>query len=190
MLDSASRTPSTQPAKTNHAKPESQSTASRRNGAEPDLAPCLRPDLKSRAHNLPRPASRFVGREREIDEVKDLLCSPIQAEGRHGAQLVTLTGPGGCGKTRLASEIGCRAVEGFADGVWWADLAPLSDPALVPQAVASALGLPEQPGIPLSETLSDALESSHALLVFDNCEQLSAACAVLSAKLGMVDLLA
>lgn len=126
-------------------------------------------------HNLPLELSSFVGREKELAEVKRLL---------EDTRLLTLTGSGGCGKTRLA--LGAAAgelVEGFEDGVWMVDLAPLADPALVPQAVASTLGVREQPVRMLDETLSDYFGSKKVLLVLDNCEHLIEACADLAEAL-------
>ena len=87
-------------------------------------------------------------------------------------RLLTLTGAGGCGKTRLALEVARDLVGAYPEGVWLVDLAPLSEADLVPQAVAQALGVREQPGRPLLETLEDALRSSKMLLVVDNCEHL------------------
>lgn len=122
-------------------------------------------------HNLPSLRSSFVGREREMVEVKRALAM---------TGLLTLTGTGGCGKTRLALEVAKDLVGVYADGVWLVELAPLSDPALVPQAVASVLGLREQPGRSLTETLSNHLKSRQQLLVLDNCEHLIDACARLA----------
>jgi predicted ATPase/DNA-binding CsgD family transcriptional regulator len=123
--------------------------------------------------NLPSELSSFVGRERELAEIKRLL---------EKSRLLTLTGPGGCGKTRLALAAG-ELAEGFDDGVWLVELAPLADPALVPQAVASVLGAREQPGHSLTETLSDHLRPRSLLLVLDNCEHLIEACATLAEAL-------
>jgi hypothetical protein len=124
--------------------------------------------------NLPQELSSFVGREHEISEVEKLL-----AEGR----LLTLTGSGGCGKTRLALKVADDLASRFEDGVWLVELASLTDPALVPQTVAFALGVREQPGRPLTDTLSDHLELKKMLLVLDNCEYLVAACARLAEAL-------
>ena len=127
-----------------------------------------RPRDASLPNNLPLQLSSFVGHEKELAEVKRLLKD---------ARLLTLTGPGGCGKTRLALAAADELVEGFEDGAWLVELAPLSDPSLVPQAVASALGVREQPNRSLTETLSDNLRTRKLLL--DNCEYLIEACATL-----------
>ncbi len=84
-------------------------------------------------------------------------------------RLLTLTGAGGCGKTRLALEAARDLIGAYRDGVWLIELAPLSDPTLIAQAVASALGVREQPGRSLLQTLQDALRSKKMLLVLDNC---------------------
>ena len=122
-------------------------------------------------HNLPLQLTSFVGRERELGEVAALL-------GAH--RLVTLTGPGGTGKTRLALQAAADALEASPDGVWLAELGALADPALVPQAVAAAVGVREEPGRPLLATLTDALRPKRLLLVLDNCEHLLDACAGLA----------
>ncbi|HEY7726836.1 MAG TPA: protein kinase, partial [Candidatus Eisenbacteria bacterium] len=124
--------------------------------------------------NLPAETTSFVGRAREVAEVKRLL-----AEGR----LVTVTGPGGCGKTRLALRVAADLLGDFADGVWLTELAGLSDPALVPQAVAAALGLREEAERPIAETLAAHAAPRALLLVLDNCEHLAAACGSLAASL-------
>jgi non-specific serine/threonine protein kinase len=124
--------------------------------------------------NLPRPVTSFVGRERELAAAGALL---------RGSPLLTLTGPGGVGKTRLALEVAraaARAAGAYPDGVWRVELAPLADPALVPVAVAGAVGVRERPGEPLPETLARALRAKRLLLVLDNCEHLLDACARLS----------
>src|SRR5215208_3689163 len=87
-------------------------------------------------------------------------------------QLLTLTGAGGLGKTRLALEVASDLVGAYPDGVWLVELAPLTEGALVPQAVAKAVGVPEQPGREITETLVDALHKKKLLLVLDNCEHL------------------
>jgi non-specific serine/threonine protein kinase len=118
--------------------------------------------------------SSFVGREKELAEVKRLL---------EDNRLLTLTGSGGCGKTRLALAAASELVEGFEDGVWFVELASLADPSLVPQSVAYALGVREQPGRSPTEALSDYLRNRKVLLVLDNCEHLVEACAELAEAL-------
>ncbi|HLW59821.1 MAG TPA: tetratricopeptide repeat protein [bacterium] len=120
------------------------------------------------AHNLPHPVSSFVGRDREIVEVTRLIST---------SRLVTLTGAGGCGKTRLALKVAAAALEAYPDGVWLVELAALTDPALVLQTVASAVGVREVPGHPLPATVADHLLAKKLLLVVDNCEHLVEACA-------------
>ena len=118
--------------------------------------------------NLPLQLTSFVGRSAEVDEVKGLLSR---------ARLVTLTGAGGIGKTRLALEVATQMVGDFQDGAWLVELAPLMDPELVPQTIIRALGFIEQPGRAAMETLAAALETRHVLCVVDNCEHLSNASA-------------
>ncbi len=125
-------------------------------------------------NNLPLQLSSFVGRGREISEVRKLLSDN---------RLLTLTGPGGSGKTRLALEVAKALVEAFESGVWLVELASLSDPDLVAQAVASALGVREQPNRTLIETLADVLSEKELLLILDNCEHLVGACARLAEAL-------
>ena len=114
-------------------------------------------------HNLPAGRTSFIGRERELVEVKRALAM---------TRLLTLTGVGGSGKTRLALEVAGDLVGAYPDGVWLAELAPLADPGLVPQAVARALRVKEQPGQPLTDTLAETLRTKRTLLVLDNCEHL------------------
>jgi predicted ATPase/DNA-binding SARP family transcriptional activator len=114
-------------------------------------------------HNLPATRSSFVGREREMMEVRRELAM---------TRLLTLTGTGGCGKTRLALEVARELVGAYPDGVWLVELAPLSEGALVPQALAAALGVQEQPERSLTDTLVDFMRKKKALLVLDNCEHL------------------
>ena len=122
-------------------------------------------------NNLPALLSSFIGRQTQIAEVQ-----------RHVAQsrLLTLTGPGGCGKSRLAIQVATHLQADFPDGVWLVELAPLSDPAFVPQTVAFALGAREDPARPIQAVLADVLRPKAALLVLDNCEHLLDACAELS----------
>jgi predicted ATPase/DNA-binding SARP family transcriptional activator/DNA-binding CsgD family transcriptional regulator len=127
-----------------------------------------------RPSNLPLARTSFVGRGRERLEVKRLLAM---------TGLLTLTGAGGCGKTRLALEVARDLVGAHPDGVWLVELAPLSEGALVPKAVAEALGVPQRPAEPLVETLSEVLGDRHLLLVLDNCEHLLESIALLVDRL-------
>jgi len=135
------------------------------------------PALRSAAErptNLPLQVTSFVGRERELHDVRRLL-----GVGR----LVTLVGVGGTGKTRLMLQAATEDVERHADGVWLVELAPVRDPALVVQEVASALGVREQPGLPLIGVVTDYLRAKGLLLLLDNCEHLIAAAADLAQAL-------
>jgi predicted ATPase/DNA-binding SARP family transcriptional activator len=117
----------------------------------------------ARMHNLPAPRSSFVGRESELRNLKRDLAM---------TRLLTLTGAGGCGKTRLALEVAREFIGAYPEGVWLVELAPLSEEALVAQALASVLGVPEQPDRSLTEALVDFMRAKRALLVMDNCEHL------------------
>ncbi len=124
--------------------------------------------------NLPLALSSFIGREKELAEIEKLLADH---------RLLTLTGPGGCGKTRLALKAAFEVAEGFEDGAWWVGLASLSDPDIVPQAVAQALSVREAPGRSLNDALVEHLTPRKSLLILDNCEHLVEGCA------GLVDAL-
>lgn len=143
----------------------------------PDL-PADFPPLRSLDHfanNLPLQLTSFIGREREIAEIKQLLVK---------TRLLTLTGAGGAGKTRLALHVAAEVLDGFSDGVWFVDLGRLSDPVLLAQTAASALGVREEEGgRPLLDTLADFLRTRAVLLVLDNCEHLLESCATLTAGL-------
>lgn len=139
----------------------------------PHEFPPLR-SLDARRNNLPLQLTSFIGREREKAEVRDLLLA---------SRLLTLTGSGGAGKTRLALQVAAEVLEEFPDGVWFVDLATLSDPVLVAHAVAKVLNVTEQPGRPIEDTLADTLRDRHLLLLLDNCEHLVARCAYLSEAL-------
>jgi predicted ATPase/DNA-binding CsgD family transcriptional regulator len=125
-------------------------------------------------HGFPAALTSFIGRDGPVREVAGLL------EQR---RLVTVTGPGGSGKTRLAAEVAKRIAERFADGAWLAGLAPVADPALVPAVVAAALGVREQPGVPAGEAVARVLARQQLLLVLDNCEHVIGAAAELCAGL-------
>ena len=129
----------------------------------PDLAADF-PPLRTRSlrpSNLPAELSSFIGRERELAELERLLES---------ARLVTLSGPGGAGKTRLGQRIAASVAGNYADGVYFVALAATSDPELVPNTVAKALGVVEQPGRPLVESLQRYVTEKHMLLVLDSYE--------------------
>jgi len=124
--------------------------------------------LPTPKHNLPYQLTSFIGRQQEIAQLKGLMTAN---------RLVTLTGAGGAGKSRLAMEVAGQLLDAFADGVWMVELAALSDAKVLPQAVAAALTLNEQPARPVIETLGDYLASKRLLLVLDNAEHLLDACA-------------
>ncbi len=133
------------------------------------VAPDLRADFpKLRSlnvlnTNLPSQITGFVGREQDLRDIQALLVQ---------ARLVTLCGAGGVGKTRCALQAGADAFERYGDGVWFADLAALSDPLLVPAAVAAIFDLQESPGRPVLDSLLAHLKQKHLLLILDNCEHL------------------
>ncbi len=142
----------------------------------PDL-PADFPQLRSLdvlPNNLPIQLTSFIGREREMAEIKRLM---------QGTRLLTLTGVGGSGKTRLALYVAADLLDAFTDGVWFVEFAPLVNPPLVPQTVATALSLREQPGRSFTATLAGYLQPKRALLVLDNCEHVVAACAQLVSTL-------
>ena len=126
--------------------------------------------------NLPFPLTSFIGRTSQVAEITRLAST---------TRLLTLTGPGGVGKTRLAQEVAGQLLPRFADGVWMVDLAPLSQAGDVPQAVALALGVRQEAKRPALSTLVDALRERELLLLLDNCEHLIPACLeVIAALLG------
>jgi non-specific serine/threonine protein kinase len=127
-----------------------------------------------RRHNLPQPLTSFVGHDDDLDEYATLFGA---------TRLLTLTGIGGCGKTRLALELANRLLPGQADGVWYVDLAPLQDPDRVALTVAAALGIREEGGRSMTETLAAVLAGRRLLLVLDNCEHLMASAASLVREL-------
>jgi len=133
----------------------------------------IEPKLAPRT-NLPVPLTSFIGREKEIDEVLNLL---------EEKRLLTLTGSGGVGKTRLAIEATNKILSEYEDGIWWVDLVSMTDPSLVPQAVVKILGVHEISDQPLAETLIEYFQHKQALIVLNNCEHLVSTCAQLADQL-------
>jgi predicted ATPase/class 3 adenylate cyclase/DNA-binding CsgD family transcriptional regulator len=132
----------------------------------PDLRnefPPLRTPKALVSHNLPSQLTSFVGRQAEIKSLREALETN---------RLITLTGAGGAGKTRLAVQVAADLAEKYGDGVCYVDLAPITHPAVVPVTAARALGLPDQPGRSTIDTLQQHLCDRHTLLVLDNCEHL------------------
>lgn len=136
----------------------------------PDLPSEFPPlkNLDSRANNLPIQLTSFIGREQEMARTKALLGA---------TRLLTLTGAGGTGKTRLALQVAADLIGEFPDGVWFVELASLTDPTLIPQTVASVLGLRYESGQSLVTVLTEYLHAKTTLLFLDNCEHLVDACA-------------
>ena len=135
--------------------------------------PALR-SLEAVPNNLPQQVTTFIGREREHVQIKAALKK---------TRLLTLTGIGGIGKTRLSLQVAADVINEFADGVWFVELAPLTDSNLVPQVVATILGVKEDAGRPLTEALVASVRERQLLLVLDNCEHLVSACAELARQL-------
>jgi predicted ATPase len=141
----------------------------------PDTFPPLR-TLDARPHNLPVQTTTLIGREREMAEITSLLL-------HDDVRLLTLTGPGGIGKTRLAVEVARRLAEEGQLAVAFAELAPIADQTLVPHAIAGAVGVRERVDRPLLETLAEVLRPARLLLVLDNCEHLVAGCGAVAQAL-------
>jgi predicted ATPase/DNA-binding CsgD family transcriptional regulator/class 3 adenylate cyclase len=135
--------------------------------------PALR-SMEAFAHNLPVQLTSFIGRAAEMTQVRALL---------QDNRLVTLTGAGGVGKTRLALQVAAEVLTWFPAGVWHVDLGPVTEPAVVAVAVARALGLSDEAGQPALESVAGFLGARHALVVLDNCEHLLEPCAVLAEAL-------
>ena len=137
-------------------------------GLEFEFPPLRSLDNPELPNNLPAQPASFVGRDVEVAEVRRLVGS---------ARLVTLTGAGGCGKTRLALQVAAELLDGSGDGVWLVELASVSEQGAVPAAISEALGITSRAGRPVLDTLLDALELQYVLIVLDNCEHLIEACA-------------
>jgi predicted ATPase/class 3 adenylate cyclase len=139
--------------------------------AHPDLPLNFPPliSLGSSPNNLPEQPTSFIGREREVEEIINLLNS--SSRENKNVRLLTLTGPGGTGKTRLSLEVARRSLSHYPDGVYFVGLAAITEASQVPNAIAVELGLVEQPGLPLSELLARFFRKKEMLLVLDNFEQ-------------------
>lgn len=138
--------------------------------AHPDL-PARFPPLRGSQdtpHNLPVRSTAFVGRDSEIDHIGHLLADTDQDPERK--RLVTLIGPGGTGKTRLSIRVARDLLEAFPDGIWLVELAPLADPAAIPQALIQVLNLQENRDVPAQKMIVNYLRERQTLLIFDNCE--------------------
>jgi class 3 adenylate cyclase len=135
--------------------------------------PALR-SLEATPNNLPQQVSSFIGREEVLQQVKKAFGT---------TRLLTLLGVGGLGKTRLSLQIGADVMDDYPDGVWFIELAPLTDPQLVPQAVATALGVVEESGRPVQEALVKHVHDRKLLLILDNCQHLALAAAELAKAL-------
>ena len=138
------------------------------------LSSTTKPFTKESSSTIPVPLTSFIGREKELKEIARLLSS---------SRLLTLTGPGGVGKTRLAIQTASGSIKKFKDGVFWVGLVGLSDANLIPQEIAQSLNLREVSNVPLIEALKTYLKSKDILLVIDNCEHLIRACAVYAEQL-------
>ncbi len=130
--------------------------------------------LDARPNNLPVQLSSFIGREEEMKHIKGILKD---------TRLLTLTGPGGTGKTRLALQVAADIIDDYGNGVWFIELASLIEPELLPNAVMQALGIKEQPKQKAEDILADYLKDKELLILLDNCEHIIEACAMLSEKL-------
>ena len=135
--------------------------------------PALR-SLEGTPNNLTQQLNSFIGRERELVEIKQMLASN---------RLVTLLGMGGIGKSRLSMQLAAEVLDDFPDGVWFVELAALTDPSSVPQAVASVLGVKEEAGRPVIEALTKYVRDLQVLIILDNCEQVVHGCADLAKRL-------
>jgi predicted ATPase/class 3 adenylate cyclase len=142
----------------------------------PDLPSEFAPlnTLESFNHNLPAQLTSFIGREKEMDEIKNLIAAQ---------RIVTLIGSGGAGKTRLSLRVGAECLDQFSGGIWFVELAPVTNPALVPQTLLSIFNLREDGHRTALEVLINSLRPKTLLLILDNCEHLIEACAQISEDL-------
>ena len=141
-------------------------------GLADDFGPLRSLDHPALRHNLPSQATSFVGRAVQLAELRALVSG--------GSRLVTITGPGGIGKSRLALQVAAEAVDGAGDGVWLVELAPVTEPELVARTVAAVLGVGEEPGRPVLDTLAEAVGDRYLLVVLDNAEHVLGAVAKLA----------
>jgi predicted ATPase/class 3 adenylate cyclase len=154
-------------------------------GLQSDFPPLA--SSRSNPNNLPIQLTSFIGRDKETARLAQLLVpDPNQGDEHKDSRqprLITLTGPGGTGKTRLSLHVAAGVIEHFPDGVWLVELAPVTDPNVVTQTIAAPLGIFEQTGRPLVDMLVDYLHAKKALLILDNCEHLIDECAQLAETL-------
>jgi len=141
-------------------------------GLAPEFGALRTLDDPALRHNLPSQATSFVGRTAELAELRALVSG--------GSRLITIAGPGGIGKSRLALQVAADALDGTGEGVWLAELAPVAEPELVARTAAAALGIREVPGQPLLDVLTDAVGDRDMLLILDNAEQVIGAVAELA----------
>jgi predicted ATPase/DNA-binding CsgD family transcriptional regulator len=134
------------------------------------LGPIAAADTVDTPHNIPFQLTTLIGREQDLADAKALL---------DGTRLLTLSGSGGVGKTRLALGLGIDLLDSYTNGVWFCDFAPISDPELVTSLVTKVLGVPETTNRSLAEAIASSLRRKHALLIFDNCEHVLDAAAEL-----------
>jgi len=131
-------------------------------------------DERSISHNIPSQITTFIGRKKETEEIQDLIKEH---------RLVSLTGPGGCGKTRLACEVATLLFSDYSDGVWFVDLSPVSDENMVSKEILEALNIPEEPGKSILKILGENIRDKNLLIIIDNCEHLVKSCALITANL-------
>ncbi len=139
-----------------------------------DFPPLKSLGAKATPNNLPQQPTSFIGMEKAQRDVRGLL---------EKTRMLTLLGMGGCGKTRLSQQVAADVMDGYPDGVWLVELGPISDATLVAQSVAQALGVKEEAGMPLAQTVAAVLKPKRMLLLLDNCEHLLSACAQFASAL-------